>query len=52
MQGEISMTEEGASTTPHLHRPQNINLLFKAEQEAADFNQRVAIRYDQMETFQ
>jgi hypothetical protein len=23
--------------------PQNINLLFKAEQEAADFNQRVAI---------
>ncbi len=44
------MTEEGASTTPHhyprtlfnhtphLHMPQNINLLFKAEQEAADFN--------------
>lgn len=49
------MTEESAATTPHhhtgilfkytphLHKPQNVNLLFKAEQEAANFNQRVAV---------
>lgn len=49
------MTEDGASTpshydlrtlfhhTPHPHKPQNVNLLFKAEQAAAGFNQHVAV---------
>lgn len=49
------MTEEKASTTAHFHprilfnykplshKPQNVNLLFKAEKAAAGFNQRVAI---------
>lgn len=49
------MTEEKASTvphyhpgilfkhTPHPHKPQDVNLLFKAEQATASFNQRVAV---------
>ncbi len=49
------MTEKPASTppqhhtrvlfkyTPHLHMPQNVNMLFAAEQAAANFNQRVAV---------